>query len=154
MNDALGKSLLREWYDAAKSYPGNFQFLSFEQFLAFIQKGNANFVSNFGSAARSAIANVGDSVIRRGMRDLAIRTQGMLPTYEDGFIRTQVFFNVLISKSDPSLLNANFLKKVVPEVAADSVKAAAKFGSGLLNTYVLFSALGIGVALYFLIRKK
>lgn len=144
----LGKALLREWYDAAKSYPTPYN-VPFDQFASMIDSQNPVFLESFGSAIEAAESNVGLDAVRKAVRNFALDGQGQLPTFPDGTPRVSVFFDVLKDVADPSLLNFDFVKEQAPKVVVGTLNEVKNVALTGMSIYLAFAALGIGAALYF-----
>lgn len=153
-NAALGKSVLKEWYDVASSYPTNFS-LPFEDLVAYLQQlSNGTFLDNFGDAAAAAAGNVGLEAVRQSMRDLAVASQGLVSTFPDGTPNDAYWFRSLVSVSEASLTNLAFVKKVAPEIVSDTAKTVGAIALGGAGLYVLGAGLALGLAFYLSSRRR
>jgi hypothetical protein len=147
-NSALGKSVLQDWYDAAASYPTNFN-MPFSDLVDYLQSLSQNtFLDNFGDAAFYASQNVGIEAVRQSMRDLAAASQGLVSTFPDGTPRSSYWMDSLVSVSQASLTNLAFVKKIAPEVIEGTAKTVAGLAVGGVALYILAAGLAVGLAIY------
>lgn len=152
-NAALGKSVLKDWYDTAKAYPTNFN-MPFEDFVSYmLSLTNNTFLDNFGDAVYNASKNVGIEVIRQNMRDLATSTQGLVETFPDGAPMSRYWFDSVVAVSEASLTNLNFVKKIAPEVIADTASQVTNLALGGAALYLLGAGLALGLAFYLTQRR-
>lgn len=156
-NAALGRQVLREWYDTAKAYPTNLN-QSFDDLVAYLLELDPQFLDNLGDAAYYASKNVGLDQILQTMRDLATASQGLVSTFPDGTPREGYWLDSLVRVSEASLTNLAFVKHVAPEIAKDTLKESAAVVGGLavggLALYALAAGLGFGLLIWMERKQK
>lgn len=150
-NKALGEQVLSEWYDEAKKYGSPYR--TFTDFKKFIDQ-NLGLTESIGNSAYYAEKNVGIDSVFKTVRATARSTQGVFPTFEDGYPKSSYILQPIATGAIPSITNLDFVKKAGAKVAADSVDAVAKVGTGIISVYVIAGAIGFGVAIYLLTRRK
>ena len=141
-------SILREWYDTAKSYTS---LSGFDQTIKYWEKINPVFIENFGGAVENSIDIVGRESIVKAVKDFARNAHGELPKFPDGSPRLSIFFDVVPNASTPSLLNLDFVKKQVPIAAKNTVKEIKNYALAGAGIYIGIIAIMTGL---FLFKRK
>lgn len=152
-NRELGLSLLRSYFDTAKTYP-SFTFSSFDQFLSNAESKVENFATNVGELVKMNVYSTSESEARSRLSDLAKKSQGLASLSQ------------IIAAAGGSGNTVNW-SAVVPEVTAEAsqgvLQAGSEFlqntGAGVLSTlnlvkYLPWFVVGGGLIYLVIIASK